>query len=196
MHHAHSRITPTSHTPSPQVVERRKEARACLEDVKTCVFQVQQVMEKRNMQPAGERTGTVRLSANCFAYAGMAEQLTKDQRAYFDKLFSTPNAPDPMRAWTIPPPVRALPPVVAAAIAQQQAQQAAQQQGPPRGPPPPGAGQPGAPPVPQRPAPGAVPQGAPMRGPPGAPPGQRAPPPAPMGAPMVVRRPPPPPGGR
>jgi hypothetical protein len=50
--------------------------------------QVQQLMERRNMMAPGERGDRVQLPANCFAYAGMTEMLTKEQKAYYDSLFA------------------------------------------------------------------------------------------------------------
>eukprot|EP00955_Chlamydomonas_euryale_P005832 62187-Chlamydomonas_euryale.AAC.1 len=69
------------------------------------VFAVHQLLEKQAL--AGrERADKVTLSVNVFAYAGMPAVLTAEQRTYFDKLFSDPHAPDCMRFWSNPPPVR------------------------------------------------------------------------------------------
>uniref|UniRef100_A0A7S0WQI3 Dynamin GTPase n=1 Tax=Chlamydomonas leiostraca TaxID=1034604 RepID=A0A7S0WQI3_9CHLO len=171
------------------IINRRREARNALEDIKTAMFQVHQAMERRMGTAPAERSDRIKLPVNCFAYSGSMEYLTKEHKAYFDKLFSSTHVPDAMKAWTVPPQVRALPPALAAAT-----------QKPAAGPQP--AQQQGAPPVPQRPGPsGGAPPGQPMRPAPsaGSVTAQRAPPPAPggpMGAPMVARRPPPPPGGK
>ncbi len=151
--------------------------------------QVQQVLERRNMASATDRPPNVTLPANCFAYAGMPELLTKEQREFYDQLFSSEHAPEAMKNWTVPPQLRALPPVLAAAAAK--AVNAVRSAGAPPG---------------QPARPGAPPGGAPLARPstqPGAggppPPRPAAPGQAPPGqAPPVVRRaaPPPPPGGR
>mmetsp|Transcript_19122 Transcript_19122/g.32848 ORF Transcript_19122/g.32848 Transcript_19122/m.32848 type:complete len:797 (-) Transcript_19122:788-3178(-) len=89
-----------------QVVMKRKEARAALEDCKTSVFKVQQVLERHNMTAAVDRPVVVDLSVDCFGYAGMPEMIAPEDREYFNKLFSGPHAPDAMRSWTIAPVVR------------------------------------------------------------------------------------------
>lgn len=48
-------------------------------------MQVQQAQEKRNLAAKNEAPTSLPLLANCFAYAGMPEQLSKEQRGYFDK---------------------------------------------------------------------------------------------------------------
>jgi hypothetical protein len=45
-------------------------------------------MERRNMMAPADRGDRVQLPANCFAYAGMHEMLTKEQKAYYDSLFA------------------------------------------------------------------------------------------------------------
>jgi len=171
------------------VVLGRKAARAALEDAKTCVFRVQQAMEKRNMAAANEKPPFLPVLANCFAYAGMPEQLSPEQRKYFDKLFADPHTPDAMKKWTVPPPIRALPPSMAASLAAK-AQQTPASKGRPANAPPPGEehkstsgpGNPGRPP--------------PIRREGNAGDGSLARPSA-SGASMSIRRkpPPPPPGG-
>ncbi|KAF5832494.1 hypothetical protein DUNSADRAFT_11594 [Dunaliella salina] len=44
-------------------------------------------------------------------------RLSSEQRKYFDKLFADPHTPDAMKKWTVPPPIRALPPSMAASLA-------------------------------------------------------------------------------
>lgn len=172
------------------IVQSRKEARGALEDCKQAIFVVQQQMERRNMTNAADRPPSVNLPANCFAYAGMPELLTKEQKDYYDKLFSSEHAPEAMKAWTLPPPVRTL---QGAVVAQGRGGPAPQ-------------GRPGAVPQGQAPTPGA--RGPPPPGgPPGRPPGPGgAAPPVPQrpalgqpgfaSGPSIVRRAPPPPPGR
>ncbi|GLI59822.1 hypothetical protein VaNZ11_001793 [Volvox africanus] len=191
------------------IIEKRKAARACLEDVKTAIFQVQQVLERQNMATPADRKDRVPLQALVFAYAGIREMLTPEQYNYFNAKFNDKYAPECARFnWYIRP---------------QNPPPGGLQGGPPsRGPPgPPGGpphGPPGGPPHhghlggPQpSPQPSSVPPlrpggpGAPSMAAGGGPPPPRRPPPAapmgtPMGAPMgppmaAQRRPPPPPPG-
>eukprot|EP00198_Chlamydomonas_reinhardtii_P012336 XP_001701673.1 dynamin-related GTPase [Chlamydomonas reinhardtii] len=154
------------------IIEKRKAARAALEDVKTAIFQLQQVLERQNMAAPGERKNVVQLQALVFAYAGIKEKLTPEQYKFFDDKFCGQYAPECVRFNWFIRPMNPLPM--------------------------PGRPAPGAPggPMPSGPSMSG------LQRPPGAPPGQpqRAPPPAPggappMGQPMGQRRPPPPPPG-
>lgn len=40
------------------------------------------------MMAPGDRSERVQLPANCFAYAGMPEMLTKEQKEYYSSLFA------------------------------------------------------------------------------------------------------------
>ncbi len=147
-------------------------------------LQIQQVLERRNMMNAADRPTTVTLLANCFAYSGMPEHLSKEQREHFDTLFASEFAPEAMKNWKVPPQVRSLPAAIAAAAARQggAAPPAPGARPGSGGPPPPGArpatgprpGAPpgGAPPVPQRLGPGQAGMAPPV-------PSRRAPPPPP-----------------
>ncbi|KAG2446820.1 hypothetical protein HYH02_008380 [Chlamydomonas schloesseri] len=205
------------------IIEKRKAARAALEDVKTAIFQLQQVLERQNMAAPADRKNVVQLQALVFAYAGIKEKLTPEQFKYFDDKFSGQYAPECVRFnWFIrpmnPPPQPGGPPRLGGppgapgGVPPGPGGFPPGPGGPPGPPGPPGPGgvpphgPPGAGPMPGRPAPGGpMPSGPSMSGlqrPPGAPPGQpqRAPPPAPggavpMGQPMGQRRPPPPPPG-
>ncbi|EFJ44103.1 dynamin-related GTPase [Volvox carteri f. nagariensis] len=70
------------------IIEKRKAARACLEDVKTAIFQVQQVLERQNMSAPADRKDRVKLQALVFAYAGIREMLTPEQYNYFNGKFN------------------------------------------------------------------------------------------------------------
>eukprot|EP00798_Chlamydomonas_sp_ICE-L_P013205 gene13205-19040_t len=159
------------------VVQRRKQARKALDDVKTALFQVQQQMERLNMTAAADRPEKLNLQTNVFAFSAMIEFLNPGHIKHYDKLFSGEYAPDAMKYWKTPPTSRmALP----AAAQRQPTPSHAPGQAAPRGPPPPGGapqrspgppgppGQRAPPPVPNRPAPGA-PAGAPMPDPRGTP---------------------------
>ncbi|KAG2486876.1 hypothetical protein HYH03_014470 [Edaphochlamys debaryana] len=183
------------------IIEKRKLARVALEDVKTAIFQLQQVLERQNMAAPHDRKDKVPLQCMVFAYAGIREPLSAEQYKYFDARFNDKYAPECVRFnWFIRP--QGMP---TGGISQGPA-------GPPLGAPPSAAPQrpPGAPVGPPasasmpRPAPG-PPGAAPMASgpsmsglqrPPGVPAPQRPAPGAPMGQPMAAQRraPPPPPG--
>ncbi|GIM07018.1 hypothetical protein Vretimale_11226, partial [Volvox reticuliferus] len=135
------------------IIEKRKAARACLEDVKTAIFQVQQVLERQNMSTPADRKDRVPLQALVFACAGIKEMLTPEQFNYFNTKFGDKYAPECARFnWYIRP------------------------QNPPIGGPqggPPSRGPPGAPGGPPHGPPGGPPHGppgGPPHGPPGGPP--------------------------
>lgn len=187
------------------VVQRRAMARKMFEDVKSALFRVHQLQERQHMVAESERPDHVVLEVNVFAYSGMPQQLTSEQKTYFDKLFSDPFAPESLRFWAnapanaVPKPLPA--PSKATDATPQEQQQQQQRTGPPPQPqpgqpqrgPPPGPGPYGAPPIRPglpgpsqgmpRPAPGqgAPPPPVPMRPAPGAPPMRRPPPPPPAG---------------
>ncbi|KAG2435366.1 hypothetical protein HXX76_007439 [Chlamydomonas incerta] len=86
------------------IIEKRKAARAALEDVKTAIFQLQQVLERQNMAAPGDRKNVVQLQALVFAYAGIKEKLTPEQYKYFDERFCGQYAPECVRFnWFIRP---------------------------------------------------------------------------------------------
>ncbi|KAG1675453.1 hypothetical protein FOA52_001752 [Chlamydomonas sp. UWO 241] len=171
-------------------VQHRMQARGVFDDVKSAVFAVHQQLERISL--GSDRPEKVKLTVNAIAYAGMPALLSTEQKNYYDRLFSHSHAPDCMRFWANPPPMKSvlpgmLPPGVASRRESDSGgADAGRARGPPHGPP---GHQPGRGPsavAPQRPAPGGAPPPVPMR-------------PAPVPGAASVRRappPPPPPGGR
>ncbi|GFR48981.1 hypothetical protein Agub_g10999 [Astrephomene gubernaculifera] len=164
------------------IVEKRKAARASLEDVKTAIFQVQQVLERQNMSAPADRKDRVPLQALVFAYAGIKEKLNPEQYNYFDRKFNDKYAPECVRFnWFIRP--QGPPPPGAPGGPHPHGGGAPHPRGPPLHPAaggPPGGGPGGPPPGPPQHSPhGPPPPGA---GP--SPPMQRPPPMGPGGAPV------------
>lgn len=147
--------------------------------------QVHQQLERYHMTAEADRAESVLINVNAFAYAGMPDMLSAEQRTYFDKLFSDQFAPEALRFWQNPPAgARPLPPPPSPGPAPGAADGRA---APPAG----SGGSPGQGQQPYGGVPGQQPQGGYAQGPPGQgpPPPQRPPPPG-----VPPGRSPPPPG--
>lgn len=187
---------------------KRKAARAAMEDAKTALFQVQQLLERQSMANAADRKERVTLPCSVFAYADMRDMLSPEQFKYFDSAFKDQNMPECLRFGYVRMPQ--LPGIPSQPLAARNAASGTQG-GPAAGPPgQAGAAPAGGAPGPQLARPSTTPgaasnsgpsmSGGSMMRPPGVMP-QRPPPGAPLGAasaaaPGVRRAPPPPPPGR